>query len=90
MRFVSQGELRKLLIARSLVTAPDALILDEAFDYLDATSRDALFHTLEDLSEQTTFVVISHRRDEVPDWVRYGVRLEAGRVTWRGALADLK
>ena len=88
VRFVSQGELRKLLIARSLITMPDVLILDEAFDYLDATSRLALFDTLEELSAQTTFVVISHRRDEVPDWVRYGVWLEAGRVTWRGALAD--
>jgi molybdate transport system ATP-binding protein len=90
VRFVSQGELRKLLIARSLVTQPDVLILDEAFDYLDATSREALFDTLEELASQTTFVVISHRRDEVPDWVRYGVRLEAGRVTWSGALADLE
>ncbi len=90
VRHVSQGELRKLLIARSLITAPDVLILDEAFDYLDATSRDALFDTLEGLTAQTTFVVISHRRDEVPDWVRHGVRLEAGRVTWRGALADLE
>ena len=91
VRFVSQGELRKLLIARSLVTAPDALILDEAFDYLDATSRLALFDTLEDLSSRTTFVVISHRyRDEVPDWVTQGVKLEAGCVTWRGMLADLE
>lgn len=90
VRFVSQGELRKLLIARSLVTMPDVLILDEAFDYLDATSRLALFDTLEDLLAQTTFVAISHRRDEVPDWVRYFVKLEAGRVTWRGELADLE
>lgn len=90
VRFVSQGELRKLLIARSLITMPDVLILDEAFDYLDATSRNALFDTLEGLSAQTTFVVISHRRDEVPDWVRHFVKLEAGRVTWRGALADLE
>ncbi len=90
VRFVSQGELRKLLIARSLVTAPDVLILDEAFDYLDATSRLALFDTLEDLSARTTFVVISHRRDEVPDWVRQGVKLEMGRVTWRGALSELE
>ena len=90
VRFVSQGELRKLLIARSLVTAPDALILDEAFDYLDATSRLALFDTLEGLSARTTFVVISHRRDEVPDWVTQGVKLEAGCVTWRGVLADLE
>ena len=90
VRFVSQGELRKLLIARSLVTQPDVLILDEAFDYLDATSRLALFDTLELLAAQTTFVVISHRRDEVPDWVTHGLRLEAGRVTWRGALADLE
>ena len=89
VRFVSQGELRKLLIARSLVTQPDVLILDEAFDYLDATSRNALFSMLEMLAGQTTFVVISHRRDEVPDWVTQGVRLEAGRVTWHGALADL-
>ena len=91
VRFASQGELRKLLIARSLVTMPDVLILDEAFDYLDATSRDALFDTLEMLAAQTTFIVISHRyRDEVPDWVRYFVKLETGRVTWRGALADLE
>lgn len=90
VRHVSQGELRKLLIARSLATAPDVLILDEAFDYLDHPSRNALFDTLEMLAAQMTFVVISHRRDEVPDWVRRGVMLEAGRVTWRGMLTDLE
>lgn len=100
---LSQGELRKLLVARALVTQPDVLILDEAFDYLDATSRDTLFdelellaaHTalvdsLEMLGTGTTFLVISHRPDEVPAFVTRGVKLEAGRITWTGELRALE
>jgi molybdate transport system ATP-binding protein len=77
---LSQGELRKLLIARALVNQPEVLILDEAFDYLDATSRGHLFSTLESLSDRITFIVISHWADEIPTWVRRAVKLEAGRV----------
>ncbi len=87
---VSQGEMRKLLIARALVTGPDVLILDEAFDYLDAASRQQLFHTLESLSGHVTYLVIAHRREDIPDWVRRVVRLEAGRVAWQGELAELR
>lgn len=77
---LSQGELRKLLVARAFVTQPDVLILDEAFDYLDATSRDALFDALETLAAQTTLLVISHRASEVPAFVTNGIRLVSGRI----------
>jgi molybdate transport system ATP-binding protein len=87
---VSQGELRKLLIARALVTEPDVLILDEAFDYLDAISRTRLFDVLETLAHRVTFLVIAHHLQDVPRWVSRTVRLEAGRVVAEGAMHELE
>ncbi|NJK43183.1 MAG: ATP-binding cassette domain-containing protein [Pleurocapsa sp. SU_196_0] len=87
---VSQGELRKLLIARALVTEPDVLILDEAFDYLDATSRENMFAFLETLSNHITFLVIAHRLEDIPNWVSRTVRLSAGRVVDNGAMRELE
>jgi molybdate transport system ATP-binding protein len=87
---VSQGELRKLLIARAVVTEPDVLILDEAFDYLDSTSRRRMFEFLETRSNRVTFLVIAHRPEDIPNWVSRTVRLELGRVAGDSAMRELE
>ena len=86
----SHGELKKLLIARSLVTHPDIVILDEAFDYLDAHSRNLLFALIEFEAERTQFVTVAHRRQDIPNLTTHALRLETGRITFSGRIENLE
>jgi ABC-type molybdenum transport system ATPase subunit/photorepair protein PhrA len=86
----SHGELKKLLIARSLVTNPDIVILDEAFDYLDAHSRNLLFELIESESNHTQFITIAHRLEDIPKLSTHALRLEAGRITFAGSIENLE
>lgn len=68
---LSSGELRKLLIARSLRDEPELLIIDNPFIGLDASSRQALEGMLCTLSRnraQQCVLVVSDPRD-IPQWV---------------------
>jgi molybdate transport system ATP-binding protein len=82
----SHGELKKLLIARALVTAPEIVILDEPFDYLDARSRSLLFKLVEAESAGSSLIVVAHRPEDIPPSSTHLLALEMGRVAYRGTL----
>jgi molybdate transport system ATP-binding protein len=86
----SHGELKKLLIARSLVTNPDIMILDEAFDYLDAHSRNLLFDLIETEVDHTQFITVAHRLEDIPKLSTHALRLEHGRITFCGKIENLE
>ena len=69
IRFLSTGEMRKVLIARALMKSPRLLILDQPFDGLDAHSRDRLAGTINGLmKEKVQIILVTHRFEEiVPD-----------------------
>ena len=85
----SHGQLKKLLIARALVTNPEIVILDEPFDYLDAHSRNLLLELIERESERTQFITVAHRLEDIPRNVTHGLWLEAGHVRFAGSLREL-
>jgi molybdate transport system ATP-binding protein len=85
----SHGQLKKLLIARALVTNPEIVILDEPFDYLDAHSRNLLLTLIERESDCTQFITVAHRLEDIPRNVTHGLWLEAGRVRFAGLLEEL-
>jgi molybdate transport system ATP-binding protein len=85
----SHGQLKKLLIARALVTNPEIVILDEPFDYLDVHSRNLLLKLIERESERTQFITVAHRLEDIPRNVTHGLWLEAGRVRFAGSLTEL-
>jgi molybdate transport system ATP-binding protein len=85
----SHGQLKKLLIARALVTNPEIVILDEPFDYLDANSRNLLLELIERESERTQFITVAHRLEDIPSNVTHGLWIEAGRVRFAGLLTEL-
>jgi molybdate transport system ATP-binding protein len=85
----SHGQLKKLLIARALVTNPEIVILDEPFDYLDAHSRNLLLELIERESERTQFITVAHRLEDIPRNVTHGLWLESGRVRFAGQLEEL-
>jgi molybdate transport system ATP-binding protein len=86
----SHGELKKLLIARSLVTHPEIVILDEAFDYLDVHSRNLLFGLIETEAERTQFVTVAHRPQDIPKLTTHAVKLEAGQIRFSGRIENLE
>ena len=49
---LSQGQLRRVLLARALVKSPQVLLLDEACSGLDARARDALLEHIENFGAQ--------------------------------------
>ncbi len=88
--FFSQGELRKLLIARALVTHPDVIILDEALDYLDAPSRQLVWDLVQGETRNSSLIVIAHRQEDAPPFLTRAMRFEHGRISWVGASDQLQ
>lgn len=87
---ISQGELRRLLIARALLSQPKILILDEFCAGLDALSRHAMLDFIENLAQSGTQLVCStHRQEEVISSLQTVLRLEAGRVVACGKRSEV-
>jgi zinc transport system ATP-binding protein len=57
---ISGGQLQRALIARSLVSDPAALLLDEPTASIDITSKVNLRDFLKKLNEKMTIVVVTH------------------------------
>jgi molybdate transport system ATP-binding protein len=85
MRFLSNGETRKVLIARALMKRPDLLILDEPFDGLDIGSRERLETVLRDLIRSGLhLVLVTHRKDEIISEISHVLCLKDCRVLSQG------
>ena len=77
----SYGEQRLLLVARALVTRPEALLLDEPFAGLSPQARRALAGVLASLRRRgTTLVLVSHHEDELAGLCARRGRLDEGRL----------
>ncbi len=77
---LSQGELRRLLVARGMIRRPAVLLLDEVTDGLDAAARRLLIDLLEKAAELSTLVVSTHRPETLPSWMRREICMEHGRI----------
>lgn len=64
VRTLSQGQRRRVLLGRALVSRPEALLLDEFFEGVDAEGRAALREAVEGLG--LTVVATTHRAEDVP------------------------
>ncbi len=82
---LSNGERRKVTIARALLTSPKLLILDNPFAGLDERFRVKLAENLENLMQDEMRVIVAGtNRDEIPRGVTHVLSLEAGRVIAQG------
>ncbi len=78
---LSQGQLRRLLLARAIVHGPKLLILDEGLDFLDAPSRDLFTGLLPQLiANGTHLMVIAHRKSDVPVGLTHHLKLDNGLI----------
>jgi iron complex transport system ATP-binding protein len=86
---MSAGERRRVLIARALVTRPDALVLDEPTTGLDLVARHRFMETVRRLAQEgTTLILITHHVDEIVPETQRVVLLREGRVVHHGRPAD--
>jgi ABC-type multidrug transport system fused ATPase/permease subunit len=85
---LSGGQRQRLAIARALVLDPRILVLDDATASVDATTEAKIRLGLREAMRGRTTVIIAHRLSTIAlaDEI---VVLEHGRVTGRGAHADL-
>lgn len=85
---LSGGERQRLAIARLLIAAPEAVVLDEATASLDSTNEAAVQHALDDALEARTALIIAHRLSTVVNADEILV-LEDGRIVERGTHNEL-
>ena len=89
---LSEGERKRVQIARALMTDPELLLLDEPAAGLDLTGREALVETLSDLcldDYAPAIVLVTHHLEEIPDGVTHALLLNEGKVVAAGPLRDV-
>jgi iron complex transport system ATP-binding protein len=83
---MSSGEARRVLLARALVTAPRALILDEPTTGLDLVARHAFMERVRQVArEGTTLILITHHIEEIVPEIGRVVLLRAGKIIASGS-----
>ncbi len=84
---LSSGELQRVFLARTLMTNPDVILLDEPSARLDLGGREQLVEALDDLTTQSTpFVLVTHHVDEVPAGITHALLLRDGLVLTQGQI----
>ena len=86
---LSEGERKRVQIARSLMTDPELLLLDEPAAGLDLGGREDLVSTLSVLAmdeASPATVLVSHHVEEIPPGFTHALLLRAGRVVAAGPL----
>ena len=87
---MSSGEARRVMLARALVTSPQALVLDEPTTGLDLVARhDFLERVRETAQAGTTLVLITHHIEEIVPEISRIVLLREGRIVRQGAKQDV-
>ena len=89
---LSEGERKRVQIARALMTDPELLLLDEPAAGLDLGGREDLVSTLSSLAldeMSPATVLVSHHVEEIPPGFTHGLLLREGRVVAAGPLEEV-
>ncbi len=89
---LSEGERKRVLIARSLMTDPELLLLDEPAAGLDLGGREELVARLADLAadaDAPAVVLVTHHVEEIPPGFSHCLMLSEGNVVAAGLLSEV-
>ncbi|HEY0951271.1 ABC transporter ATP-binding protein [Nocardioides sp.] len=89
---LSEGERKRVQIARALMADPELLLLDEPAAGLDLGGREDLVSTLSVLASDPaspTTVLVSHHVEEIPPGFTHALLLRRGQVVAAGPVADV-
>ena len=88
---LSEGERKRVQIARALMTDPELLLLDEPGAGLDLAGREALLETLTALADDPlapTSIMVTHHVEEIPAGITHLLLLRGGKVVAAGPLRE--
>ena len=89
---LSEGERKRVLIARALMTDPELLLLDEPAAGLDLGGREELVARLADLAadpDAPALVLVTHHVEEIPQGFSHCLLLSEGKAVASGLLTDV-
>ena len=90
---LSEGERKRVQIARALMTDPELLLLDEPAAGLDLGGREDLVSHARRCSRTTrtspATVLVSHHVEEIPPGFTHALLLRDGRVVAAGPIEDV-
>jgi molybdate transport system ATP-binding protein len=98
LKYLSTGEIRKVLLCRELLRQPAWLIFDEPYEGLDAATRVVLGEEIERLAAESVkpdsagsrVLVITDRYEHVPSATTHVLHIEHRRVAFAGTRADFE
>lgn len=88
---LSEGEQKRVQVARAIMTDPELLLLDEPTASLDLGSREVLVGLLSEYAKSPVtpaLVMVTHHVEEIPDGFTHVLLLRDGRAVAAGPIAD--
>ena len=89
---LSDGEQKRVQIARAVMTDPELLLLDEPAASLDLGSREELLQLLGAYAaspDSPAMVVVTHHVEEIPPGFTHALLLANGKVAASGPIAEI-
>ncbi|MGV1034907.1 MAG: ABC transporter ATP-binding protein [Microbacteriaceae bacterium] len=89
---LSDGEQKRVQIARAIMTDPELLLLDEPAASLDLGAREEFVHMLGGFAQSKSspaLVLVTHHVEEIPAGFTHAMLLRDGEITAAGPIADV-
>ncbi|MCE7061438.1 ATP-binding cassette domain-containing protein [Dyadobacter sp. CY343] len=87
---LSNGETRRMLLAKSLLKKPRLLMLDNAFSGLDVHSREVLRNALSQLSQEGISIIMATTATEIPACITHVLEMNEGKIVKKTKVADFR
>lgn len=86
---LSGGERQRVALARTLLSAPVLLLMDEPLSSLDTTAKADILPLIGDIGRRVPILYVSHDATEIAALADRVLRMQAGQVTAAEAPASL-
>src|SRR5215212_8815678 len=88
---LSEGERKRVQIARALMTDPELMLLDEPAAGLDLAGREQLVRSLSSIAtavDSPAMVLVTHHVEEIPPGFTHVLLLKQGRIVAAGPMDE--